>query len=138
LTKHHLQGYIKTKYNWGLMFGDELKAVACFASSRPMQSRGEHYKSAELVRFATQSGWTIVGGLGKLIHHFLEEVAVNDLMTYADRDWSLGKGYDQLGFQPSGTTEPVFFYVDTKAMVRHYAHRLPKKILTAFEAQKTL
>lgn len=138
LSQYHLQGYIKTKYNFGLMFGGELKAVACFASSRPMKSKGEHYKSAELVRFVTQSGFTIVGGLGKLINHFLREVAVNDLMTYADRDWSLGKGYDQLGFQPSGNTEPVIFYVDTKTMVRHYAHRLPKKILTSFAEQDSL
>lgn len=138
LEQHHLQGYIKTKYNLGLKFNGELKAVACFAASRPMKSKGAHYNSAELVRFATQTGVTIAGGLGKLIAYFLEKVQVNDLMTYADRDWSLGKGYDKLGFQLSGNTESVFFYVDTNTMTRHYAHRLPKKIMTAFEAQNVL
>lgn len=138
LNQHHLQGYIKTKHTLGLMFGNELKAVACFAASRPMKSRGEHYLSAELVRFATQSGFTIVGGLSKLINHFLQQVNVNDLMTYADRDWSLGQGYDKLGFQFSGITKPVIFYIDTKTMHRHYVHRLPKKILTAFDAQNVL
>ena len=138
LEANHLQGYIKTKYSFGLMFGDELSAVACFAASRPMKSKGEHYKSAELVRFATKASTTIVGGLGKLVKHFLQEVPVNDLMTYADRDWSLGKGYDKLGFHFSGTTEPVIFYVDIKTMNRYQSHRLPKKILTAFDEQKIL
>jgi len=138
LDKHHLQGFIKTKYHLGLTFGNELKAVACFAASRPMKSKGEHYKSAELVRFATVSGYTIVGGLGKLINYFLQQVKVNDLMTYADRDWSLGNGYNKLGFHPSGNTDPVIFYVDTVTMTRHYAHRLPKKILTVFEEQNVL
>ncbi|MFN0256604.1 PDDEXK family nuclease [Pedobacter ureilyticus] len=138
LEAYHLQGYIKTKFNFGLRLNDELVAVACFAASRPMKSKGENYKSAELVRFATKTGVTIVGGLSKLLKHFLQQVSVNDLMTYADRDWSLGKGYDKLGFHFSGTTEAVTFYVDTKTMNRYQGHRLPKKILAAFDEQNIL
>lgn len=138
LDAYHLQGYIKTKYNLGLIVEGDLVAVACFAASRPMRSKGEHYKSAELVRFATKAGVTIVGGLGKVVKHFLQLVSVDDLMTYADRDWSLGKGYDKLGFHFSGTTEAVVFYVDTKTMNRYQSHRLPKKILTAFDEQNIL
>lgn len=138
LEAYHLQGYIKTKFNFGLRLNDELVAVACFAASRPMKSKGENYKSAELVRFATKTGVTIVGGLSKLLKHFLQQVSINDLMTYADRDWSLGKGYDKLGFHFSGTTEAVTFYVDTKTMNRYQGHRLPKKILAAFDEQNIL
>jgi hypothetical protein len=138
LEQHHLQGYIKTKYHLGLSIDNALKAVACFSASRPMKSKGEQYRSAELVRFATESGFTIVGGLGKLISHFLQEVSVNDLMTYADRDWSLGLGYDKLGFHFSGNTDPVTFYIDGQTFMRYYAHRLPKKIQMAFNAQNVL
>jgi len=138
LDAYHLQGYIKTKFNLGLSLNDELVAVACFSASRPMRSKGENYKSAELVRFATKAGLTVVGGLGKLLKHFLKQISVNDLMTYADRDWSLGKGYDKLGFHFSGTTESVTFYVETKTMNRYQQHRLPKKILTAFAEQNIL
>ncbi|WAC40481.1 hypothetical protein [Pedobacter sp. SL55] len=138
LQAHHLQGYIKTKFNYGLSLNNELVAVACFAAARPMKSKGDDYRSAELVRFATKTGYTITGGLGKLVKHFLKQVSVNDLMTYADRDWSLGKGYDKLGFHFSGNTDPVTFYVDTNSMERYYAHRLPKKIALAFDEQKVL
>lgn len=138
LEEHHLQGYIKTKYNLGLFLNDELIATACFAPPRPMKNKGANYQSAELVRFATKTGFTIVGGLGKLLKAFNEQVPVDDLMTYADRDWSLGKGYDKLGFETFEQTKPLHFYVDTTTMERYPEHRLPKKTLTAFEAQNVL
>lgn len=138
LATNHLQGYIKTKYNYGLTVDGTLMAVACFSATRPMTSKGAHYHSAELIRFATLTGFTIVGGLSKLISNFSKQVPINDLMTYADRDWSLGKGYDQLNFDLSGITKPVFFYLNEETNTRYLAHRIPKKIQTAFEAQDIL
>lgn len=137
-NQHHLQGYIKTKYNFGLVIEDQLVAGACFSATRPMKSKGENYHSAELIRFATHTGYTVVGGLGKLINHFLKQVATNDLMTYADRDWSLGKGYDQLNFTSSGVTKPVFFYVEKSSLQRYALHRLPENLLLAYNAQNVL
>ena len=138
LDDNHLQGYIKTKFSYGLEINQKLVAVACFSAIRPMKSKGDHYQSAELVRFATLAGFTVVGGLSKLIKHFTKQVAFNDLMTYADRDWSLGKGYDHLNFHQTAVTAPVFFYIELDSLKRTLAHRLPKHILTAFDEQKTL
>ena len=103
-----------------------------------MKSKGSHYTSAELVRFASKDGCTVTGGLSKLIKHFLILKKPNDLMSYADRDWSLGKGYDQLGFQLTSTTTPAYVYVDEKTKLRYFPHRLPKKVLSAFDEQKEL
>ncbi|WP_316766298.1 hypothetical protein [Pedobacter frigiditerrae] len=138
LNDNHLQGYIKAKCHFGLMDNDKLIAVASFSEARPMKSKGESYLSAELVRFASIDGLTIVGGLSKLIKHFLKQVKIDDLMSYADRDWSLGKGYNKLGFQLSETTPPAFLYVNKEKLIRYFPHRLPKTILTAFEAQNIL
>lgn len=138
LEQHHLQGYINTKYNYGLTVDGTLMAVACISATRPMKSQGENYTSAELVRFATLSGHTVVGGLSKLISHFTKEVPSNDLMTYADRDWSLGKGYDLLNFQRSGISSPGYFYLDQKTFIRYAPHRLPKATQIAFNEQKIL
>ena len=138
LNDNHLQGYIKTKYNYGLEINHELVAVACFSQTRPMKTKGEHYKSSELIRFATLAGYTVVGGLSKLIKHFLTQVDTNDLMTYADRDWSLGKGYEQLKFSYSGNSKPTFFYVEPQKLVRYATHRLPKQIQLKFNQQNIL
>ena len=137
LTAYHLQGYVKAKYNFGLMAEDQLIAAASFSEARPMKSKGVDYQSAELVRFASKDRLTVVGGLSKLIKHFTKQVQLNDLMTYADRDWSLGKGYDKLGFTHSETTEPSFLCVDPTTMMRYFPHRLPatadeSKYLKAF------
>lgn len=138
LNNNHLQGYIKAKYNYGLFANGEIIAAANFSDTRPMKNNGEGYLSAELVRFASKDGLTIAGGLSKLIKHFLKEVKINDLMTYADRDWSLGKGYDKLGFELTKITEPAILYLDHKKMVRYFPHRLPKNVLSDFEKQDIL
>jgi hypothetical protein len=138
LTENHLQGYVKAKYSFGLIANNEIIGLASFSEARPMRSKGENYQSAELVRFASKGGLTIVGGLSKLIKHFTKQIKLNDLMTYADRDWSLGKGYDKLGFTLSEITEPAFLYVNRETLIRYFPHRLPKTILLAFEAQNDL
>lgn len=135
---YHLQGFVKAKYYYGLTLADELISMASFSDLRPMKSKGIHYKSAELVRFASKEGYTITGGLSKLIKNFLTLKKPNDLMSYADRDWSLGKGYDQLSFELTALTPPAYLFVDEKTYVRYFPHRLPKRILSAFDAQKEL
>lgn len=135
---YHLQGYVRAKYSYGLVTDGNLIAVASFSDTRPMKSKGADYQSAELVRFASKDGLTIVGGLSKLIKHFSKQIKINDLMTYADRDWSLGKGYDKLGFTISELTAPGILYVNTTTLIRYFKHRLPKTILSAFEAQNVL
>lgn len=138
LNAYHLQGYVKAKYNFGLTINQELMALASFSAARQMKSKGASYQSAELVRFASKKGVTIVGGLSKLIKHFAQHLEINDLMTYADRDWSLGMGYHQLGFTFSQITAPTYLYVNTQSFIRYFPHRLPKTILLAYKAQNSL
>lgn len=138
LNEYHLQGYVKAKYNFGLFNDSELVAVASFSNARPLISKGENYQSAELIRFASKDKITIVGGLSKLIKHFLKEVQVNDIMTYADRDWSLGKGYEKLGFALTKETASLLFYVNTETLIRYASHRLPKSLTESFNNKDAL
>ena len=138
LNNYHIQGFVNAAHFYGLVLNHELIAVAGFSRARPMKDKGNHYLSAELVRFASKDGCTVVGGLSKLIKYFLGQTKVHDLMTYADRDWSLGKGYGRIGFSLSGTTPPAYLFVHRETLVRHFAHRLPKELLSDFDLQKTL
>jgi hypothetical protein len=138
LNVNHLQGYVKAKYYFGLVTDDNLIALASFSGARPMKSKGENYQSAELVRFASKAGLTIVGGLSKLNKHFIKQINIDDLMTYADRDWSLGNSYDKLGFVQSDVTASLCLYLNKGTLIRYAHHRLPKAILAAFSAQNTL
>ncbi len=138
LESNHLQGYVKAKYAFGLADKSEIIAVATFSDARPMKLKGNDYLSAELVRFASKDGVTVVGGLSKLIKHFSKQIQVNDIMSYADKDWSLGKGYEKLNFLQTAETEPLYFYVNAENLHRYTPHRLPKDILLSFKAQNNL
>ncbi|WP_157830156.1 hypothetical protein [Siphonobacter sp. SORGH_AS_0500] len=141
LKKNHLQDSAKCPYRYGLFLKNKPQnqlflndptivndcvAVAGFGPVRFMPGRGENYYSGELIRFSNVLNHTVVGGLDKLIKAFLREHPVQDLMTYADRDWSTGKSYERLGFKRVGTTLPQEFWLDLKTNIRHYPHRLKK------------
>jgi hypothetical protein len=125
LEGHHLQGTAKAKYRFALRDGDELVAVAAFSNLRYMKKGGPEYRSAELIRFATRTGYTVTGGFTKLLKHFNELCRPQDVMSYADRDWSLGGAYEQAGFVLSGVTPPAEIWLDRLTLKRYFAHRLP-------------
>jgi len=59
-----------------------------------------------------------VGGMGRLMDCFVKEVKPQEIMTYADIDWSYGDVYKKLGFKFAGETKPIEFYVDRETMER--------------------
>jgi hypothetical protein len=124
LETHHLQGKASAYYKYGLYKKNQLLAVATFSKSRIMTDGSALYRSYELVRFACANHTTIVGGLGKLIKHFISETQPAHIMTYVDKDWGNGKGYIALGFKQIETTQPLLFYINTQTMERV----LPKMI----------
>jgi hypothetical protein len=75
----------------------------------------------ELGRYATISNFTVVGGAGKLLKYFVKESAPKTVYSYADRRWSGGNLYKQLGFELISNTIPNYWY--TKDF-RSRLHRL--------------
>ena len=69
-------------------------------------------------------GVRLSGGMGKLLQAFIEEVKPDDIMTYADLEWSEGKVYEALGFALEGVKSPVMFTVDISSW-RRKAHTGP-------------
>lgn len=118
LNEHHLQQYVNAYYKYALVYKDELVAVATFSKSRVMNDGVTPYRSYELIRFASKTGTTVTGGLSKLLHYFIEQHHPAHIMTYADRDWSVGDGYIKLGFRQIGITPPQLFWTDTKTFER--------------------
>jgi hypothetical protein len=128
LNFNHLQGSAKAKYRFGLTYKDNVVAVASFSGTRDMHRQGPDYISAELIRFASKDGCTVVGGMTKLIKHFSLITKPNDIMSYADRDWSLGSGYQSSGFILDKTIDPQDIYLNVNTLRRFFFHRLPIEI----------
>ncbi len=96
-----------------------LIAVATFSGGRTMKI-GERAgtRSFELIRFATLQNYVVVGGMDKLLKAFIKEHQPDDIMSYADRDWSDGRSYDKLGFTKIENTSPQPFYLNLKTLER--------------------
>lgn len=133
LEKNHLNGSVGSKYQYGLFLperyfrilnadfqhdreGEEmLAAVATFSHPRIFQRPGKAFRSYELIRFASIAGTNVVGGLDKLLKAFSGEKKPDDIMTYADLEWSDGRSYARLGFEPVSETPPMSFLLDLKS-----------------------
>ena len=130
LAAHHSYGDAACRYRYGLFLkrytghtsslaidrpqAGELVAVATFSNGRKWIKGDKTIRSYEWTRYASLPGVRLSGGMGKLLQAFIEEVQPDDIMTYADLEWSEGKVYEQLGFTLEGVKDPVTFVVDDK------------------------
>ena len=120
LLDNHINDALKTKYNFGLLYNNEIVAIACFGPIMHKKTEGNGDMSGELIRFCNKLDYTIVGGLSKLLKHFITQYKVDDVMTYIDKDWSEGSGFIKLGFDVVGEKTDFFHYfnVETKQFVK--------------------
>ena len=122
LKQHHLHVPTAAKTKLGLVREGELVAVASFGKQCPIDRGGRRWQSAELIRFCNATGTTVVGGLSKLIKHYTRTFSPEDIMTYADREWSSGGSYRRLKFKEVGVREGQTFWVQPGTLQRFYPH----------------
>ncbi|TKC64110.1 hypothetical protein FBD94_07160 [Pedobacter hiemivivus] len=125
LNRNHIHESARAKYKFALQMDGQIVAVACFSNIRLMKRIAPDYKSVELIRFAALIGYTVTGGFTKLLKHFIKMVTPNDVMSYADRDWSLGNAYAQSGFKLVNVTPPAQIWLHKTDLQRCFSHRLP-------------
>jgi hypothetical protein len=115
---------------------NNLVAAGTFSGGRTMKV-GERAgtRSYELIRFASLKGYVVVGGMNKLLKAFTEEHQPDDIMSYADRDWSDGRSYEKLGFIKIKNSLPQTFHIDLNTFHRLLVNRITdEKYLDIFNA----
>ena len=140
LEENHSYGYAACRYCYGLFFKrhtghiaqrfsrqdsvlpqndvNKLVAVATFSNARKWVKGDKTIRSYEWTRYASLPDVRISGGMGKMLKTFIKEVQPDDIMSYADLEWSAGDVYAQLGFKLEGVKEPVLFSVNTQTWQR--------------------
>ncbi|MEA5459886.1 hypothetical protein VB796_12595 [Arcicella sp. LKC2W] len=146
LNENHLQASVKAKFKYGLFLKtqyvkkfldkqsveNELIAVATFSGGRTLkEGERKDFRSYELIRFASLKGFVVVGGMDKLLKAFIAEHSPDDIMSYADRDWSDGRSYLKLGFLKIGLLNPQCFVVDENTNQRLLTHEVNVEIVNA-------
>jgi hypothetical protein len=99
---YHTQGPCAAKTAFGLMLGDRLVAAATF--SKPRYSKKYDY---ELLRYASAAN--VSGGASRLIKAFRKKFN-GSIISYADRKWSKGLLYHNMGFQLVNESSPSYWY----------------------------
>ena len=105
-----------------------LVAVATFSNARKWVKGDKTIRSYEWTRYASLPGIRLSGGMGKVLKAFIEDINPDDIMTYADLEWSEGKVYEQLGFALEGIKEAVTFEINSE--YRRLPHRLRSHAMT--------
>lgn len=123
---NHLQGYVNSKYKFGLFYNNELVSLMTFGKCRPIlnDKNGDEH-SCELYRFCNKLNIRVIGGASKLLSYakdILKQEGISVIYTFAQRDWADGSFYEKLGFEKIGVTEPNYFYCnDSKERLSRYS-----------------
>ena len=101
LEENHIQGHIRSSWNIGLYYGGELVELATFGKCRNLISGPMDLDTVELYRLCSKKGYSVVGGVSKLVKHSKDLVGWKTLISYADCDWTPlgGSGYEASGFK---------------------------------------
>lgn len=133
LAENHLQGAVASPINYALYYEDELVEVMTF--KRPRFTKDYDF---ELLRLCTKKGITVVGGASKLFSAFRREYPTASVISYANRRWSRGDVYRQLGFELLKLSAPNYWYVRGDEVLSRYQaqkHKLPQILGESFDPE---
>lgn len=131
LIENHLQGACQSRYQYGLLYNDTLVSVMTFSKSR--------FKNEfELTRFCNRLYTDVVGGASRLLKHFLKDHSeIKEIVSFADRRWSIGKLYEKLHFVKIDTTKPSYFYCIDGMLLNRMNFQKHKLVAEGYDSSKT-
>lgn len=119
LDDNHIQGRAGSSLRIGLLYCNELVAVATVGKSR-------FRKGHELIRLCFGLNTAVRGGTEKLIHHLKSKVE-GLIYTYSDNRFGDGAVYQRCGAQLVSSNRPSYFYMHTSDYLkRHNRMRFQK------------
>jgi hypothetical protein len=134
LNNNHIQGVDKSNIKLGLFYNDELVSVMTF---NRIEGRFKMNKDEwNLSRFCSKLNTNVVGGASKLLNYFQKKYEAKRIISYADRDWSLGDLYYKLGFLNINETNPDYKYLVNNRRVNKSRYRKSKLNTTLSESQE--
>jgi len=137
IDKYHVQGWSKAETCLGLFVNGELISLTTFSTKRGYLFKTEG--TAELVRLCSLPGCSVVGGLAKMLKHYVKEnKQLSQVKTYCDLNLFTGKVYENSGFVKVGQPVLGYVYFKGKRVYSRYSfqkHKLPE-LLDVFD--KTL
>lgn len=126
LEENHIQGKDKSSIKLGLFYNHKLISVMTFSKLRRITgekiNNDEYY---ELVRFASDIDYLVIGAFSKLLKYFIKNYQPKMIKTYADLRWSDTNDnvYNKNGFIKIRNSEPNYWYVHKNDVTLTRLHR---------------
>ncbi|MFW5847688.1 MAG: DUF7487 domain-containing protein [bacterium] len=138
LNENHLQGFVVSKYRYGLYYDDKLVSLMTFGKLRKNLNQINKKDSYELLRFCNKLNTNVIGGASKLLKYFEKNIKPKLLISYANQDISNGSLYYKLGFNFESYTTPTYWWID-KNGINHNRFKFRKDVLVrkGFDKNKT-
>lgn len=131
MEDNHLQGSVNSGYRYGLYHNKELVSVMSFGPSRFEKN------IIELHRFSNKIGYTVTGGASKLFKYAIEKNNWSSVVSYADRCWSSGNLYKQLGFDFVSNTIPNYYWVGKNIRENRFKYRKSVLVSEGYDKSKS-
>lgn len=137
LKNNHLQSFSVSKYRYGLYYDDKLVQIITFGKLRKATGRNHVNGSYELIRSCNKINTTVVGGVSKLFSHFIKVHNPSYILSFANRDFSMGNLYKKLGMKFKGYTDVGYFYSNGSRREHRYNFQKHKLVQMGFDKSKT-
>lgn len=137
LNRCHLQGTIISKIRYGLFYKGQIVQVMNFGKLRNVTNRTHKSGSFELLRMCSELNTIVVGGASKLFSFFIKNNNPDYIISFANRDWSMGNTYNKLGMQFAKHTAPGYFYSKGKQRYHRYKFQKHKLVSMGYDKTKT-
>ena len=135
LDDNHIQGFTSSSFKIGLYYNNELVSIMtfdAFEGRKKMEEGGYN-----LSRFCNKTGFNVVGGASKLLSHFIKVCNPIRIVSYGDKDWSVGNLYYTLGFNNISESNPDYKYIVDNKRVHKSRYKKSKFKTTLTESQAT-
>lgn len=140
LDINHVQGNVNSKIKIGLFHENELVSIMTFGKKRiSLGSKVSCKNDYEMYRFCNKLNTTVIGGASKLLSYFIKKYKPKSILSFADRRYSHGELYRQLGFAYINNTKPNYWYFNKNELIRYHRFKFRKSVLVkeGFDENKT-
>jgi hypothetical protein len=126
-NENHIQGAPpNVKVSFGLMYNEELVSLMTFGIPR-----FDENAEWELLRFCNKLNYSIPGGFSKLLNHFIRQYKPKSIISYADKQRSIGNVYHKNGFKLIHHSKPGYIWSNgTEILTRYQTQK--KQLKTKF------
>lgn len=132
MIKNHIQGYASSKYNFGLIYNNEIVSLITFGNRKISGN-----KLFELIRYGSLLNTNVIGGFSKLLKYSIDKLNIKELITYANKSYSDGNLYEGNGFIYVCDTKPDYYYIISKIRKHRYSFRKDILIKQGYDSNKS-